>query len=72
MTLFGRCTVCGKPITEADYAAQNVVAAIGPEGTVVMCIDHLTEDGPEGPKYLAAVQAMALAKANQLRAAADK
>lgn len=68
MTLYGPCVVCNRPLGEADYDARNVVAAIGPEGTVVMCADHLTEDGPHGPKYHAAVRAMAVAKIAQLRA----
>jgi hypothetical protein len=68
LELYGPCVVCGKTLGEADYEFGNIVAAIGPEGTVVMCTEHLTEDAPHGPKYRAAVRAMALAKADQLRA----
>ena len=38
MNIWGPCVVCNNPLGEADYAAQNVVAAVGPEGTVVMCV----------------------------------
>ena len=49
--LRGECVVCGQILTEADYDQQRVVAAIGPEGVVVCCQRHLSEDGPDGPKY---------------------
>lgn len=66
--LRGECVVCGQLITEADYDRQAVVAAIGPEGVVVCCVAHL-EDQPDGPNYRNAVDRMAKAKADQLRAA---
>lgn len=65
--LRGECVVCGCYLTEADYNRQAVVSAIGPEGTVVCCVHHLTEDGPEGPKYKRAVRIFAEAKAAQLK-----
>lgn len=65
--LRGECVVCGRVLTEADYDRGRVVALIGPEGTVVCCERHLSEDGPEGPKYRRAVRAMAKAKVRQLR-----
>ncbi len=66
MTLAGPCVVCGTHLDESAYDRGQVVAAIGDEGTVVVCTAHLTEDGPDGPKYRAAVRAMAAAKAKQL------
>lgn len=67
-SLCGKCCVCSKFLGPADYDAQNVVAAVGPEGTVVCCASHLSEDGPEGPKYRDAVRKVAEAKAAQLKA----
>jgi hypothetical protein len=62
------CVVCGVEIAHADWDRQNVVGAIGPEGVVACHAAHLTEDGPEGPKYLEAVRKMAVAKTLQLQA----
>lgn len=65
----GPCVVCGQLIGNAMWAAQQVVAAVGPEGSVLCCVHHLADDGPKGPKYLEAVRKMAEAKAEQLRRA---
>jgi hypothetical protein len=68
LNLSGRCVVCNLMLTKRDYDNQRVVAAVGPEGTVVCCIKHLTEDGPTGPKYRNAVRLIAESKAKQLLA----
>ncbi len=64
--LRGECVVCGAILTEADYDRQTVVAAIGPEGTVVCCVKHL--DGPDGPEYRNALNRIAGEKARQVLA----
>lgn len=66
--LIGKCAVCGKQITEDDYRQQEVVAAISSAGTVLCCARHLSADGPDGPQYHAAVNAMVAAVAKQLGA----
>jgi len=64
MKLDGNCVVCGRYLSEADYDRQSVIALIGPEGTVVACVDHVA-DYP-GPEYRRTVRRMAEAKAAQL------
>jgi len=65
MKLDGKCVVCQKYLSEADYDRQAVVALIGPEGTVVACVAHL-QDYPNGQDYLGTIRRMAEAKAGQL------
>ena len=55
--LRGTCIVCGRTIVEADFDRQKVLC----------CENHLSEDGPTGPKYLDAVHKMAQAKADQIK-----
>lgn len=65
MTLTGNCVVCGKFLDEESYNRQEVVAAMGPEGTVVCCVAHL-KGGQDNPEYITALEKIALAKAGQL------
>jgi len=68
-SLYGNCVVCGKYLGEADYNCQAVVAAIGPEGTVVCCVGHLFYGPTErSPGYEDALQKIAQAKADQVQA----
>lgn len=60
--LRGECVLCGQILTVRDYEAQRVVAAIGPEGTVVCCAQHVEDD------LEAASRAIGEAKARQLAA----
>lgn len=68
MILRGKCVLCGRLLTEADFDRQAVVAAIGPEGTIVCCTSHLA-GGPGSPQYEPAICAMSEAKAAQIKAA---
>lgn len=63
LQLRGECVVCGCVLTEEDYDRQSVVSAIGPEGTVVICVSHLTDDS----QYKSSVKKFAEAKAKQLK-----
>lgn len=64
--LCGNCVVCGKYLGEADYNCQAVVAAIGPEGTIVCCVGHLFYGPRErSPGYEDAILKIAEAKAIQ-------
>jgi hypothetical protein len=64
--LHGKCVVCGLPLTRSNYDRQEVVAAIGPEGTVVCCVEHL-KMGPGNEAYEKAIRLMAEAKSKQLQ-----
>jgi hypothetical protein len=66
--LRGECVVCGAVLTEADYNRQAVVAAIGPEGTVVCCASHVKAGA--GKEYENAMRLIADAKIAQIRAEA--
>jgi hypothetical protein len=70
-SLRGNCVVCGRWLAEADYDRQAVVAAIGPEGTVICCRQHV-DPGPGTAEYDRAVRAMAAAKAAQIKANQQK
>jgi hypothetical protein len=65
--LEGDCVCCGRHLDADDYDAQNVVAAIGPEGTVVCCATHFLR-GPSSKEYAEAANKFAQAKAQQLSA----
>ena len=63
MKLDGKCVVCGCYLGEEAYNRQEVIALIGPEGTVVGCAAH-TNDYP-GPEFEQFAHKMAEAKAAQ-------
>jgi hypothetical protein len=64
--LGGLCVVCRTVLTESDYKTASVVAAIGPEGTVVCCAQHLL-GGPGDAEYEQALRSMCAAKIAQLQ-----
>jgi len=69
MNISGNCVVCAKHLSETNYRRQEVVAAIGPEGTVVICAAHLLP-GPGTPEYERGLKLAAEAKARQVTIAA--
>ncbi len=60
VSLKGHCVICNEPMDERDFDRQEAILATGPIENIFCHARHLTEDGPDGPKYKAATKKMAV------------
>lgn len=67
MNIYGNCVVCGRYLGIRQYDELQVVALLGPEGTIVCCVEHL-DGGPKNPRYAEAIEKLTMAKIAQFQA----